>query len=144
MSRSTYPRNLHLLRKCPSGMLALASHQLAGRGRGKNAWVSSSGCLQFSLVLRLDVSMSAHVIFVQYLLGLSIVQALKTFDKELPVALKWPNDIYARRDDKWVKIGGILINSHFIDNQFTLVAGLVSTSPIASLRHASMISQKRM
>ena len=95
-------------------------------------------------MLRLDVSMSAHVIFVQYLLGLSIVQALKTFDKELPVALKWPNDIYARRDDKWVKIGGILINSHFIDNQFTLVAGLVSTSPIASLRHASMISQKRM
>ncbi|TIC30695.1 class II aaRS and biotin synthetase [Wallemia mellicola] len=119
----TLHRNTQLLKKCPDGLLALASHQLAGRGRGKNAWVSSSGCLQFSLVLRLDASKAAYVVFVQYLVGLAIIQALKSHTKDLDISLKWPNDIYALKDGKLLKIGGILINSQFIDGQFVLVVG---------------------
>lgn len=85
--------------------------------------MSSSGCLQFSLVLRLDASKAAYVVFVQYLVGLAIIQALKSHTKDLDISLKWPNDIYARKDGKLLKIGGILINSQFIDGQFVLVVG---------------------
>lgn len=74
-------------------------------------------------MLRLEASRSVSVVFVQYLIGLAIVQALKSHDETLDIKLKWPNDIYAQKDGKLLKIGGILINSHFIDGQFVLVAG---------------------
>ncbi|TIB34360.1 hypothetical protein E3P86_02819 [Wallemia ichthyophaga] len=121
-------RNTRMLRSCPHGFLALASHQVAGRGRGGNAWVSSSGCLQFSLVLRLSGTCGSRVVFVQYLIGLAVVQALRAHDPSLDIALKWPNDIYATRYNSEgaqqpLKIGGILTTSHFIDGQFILIAG---------------------
>ena len=52
----------------------------------------------FSTIVRHPVSITSHapVVFLQYLAALAIVQGIKTYDvgyKDLPVKLKWPNDI---------------------------------------------------
>lgn len=71
---------------------------MAGRGRGSNVWVSPAGALIFSTVLRhpLEKIQSAPVVFIQYLAAMAVVQGIKNYDagySELPVKLKWPNDV---------------------------------------------------
>ncbi|KAJ4481906.1 hypothetical protein J3R30DRAFT_3699149 [Lentinula aciculospora] len=104
-------------------ILSIGSHQLAGRGRGANAWISPSGCLQFSLCIP-KVPLSPHspyinttcstssfssltpsyippskLVFIQYLFALAVVEACSHPSILGPtlganVRLKWPNDIY--------------------------------------------------
>ncbi|KAL7273035.1 biotin holocarboxylase synthetase [Rhizina undulata] len=133
-------KNFNLLQRLPSGLTAVATVQVAGRGRGSNVWVSPMGALVFSTCLRhpLELGVQAPVVFVQYLVALAIVEGIKTYGqgyREMPVRLKWPNDIYAedpahnsvksdREPEKgYVKVGGILVNSSYADNQFHLVVG---------------------
>ena len=81
---------------------------------------------------------SAPVAFVQYLAGMAIVKGIKTYDgslyKDMPVKLKWPNDIYALdpvkvveggedKRENYSKIGGILVNSHYDTKEFICVVG---------------------
>ncbi len=52
----------------------------------------------FSTVVRHQVSLTSHapIVFLQYLAALAIVEGIKTYDvgyKDMPVKLKWPNDI---------------------------------------------------
>ena len=52
----------------------------------------------FSVVVRHPASLTAKapVIFLQYLAALAIVQGVKTYDvgyQDLPIKLKWPNDV---------------------------------------------------
>jgi len=54
----------------------------------------------FSLVVRHDMSITAKapVVFLQYLAALAIVEGLHSYDpgyENLPIKLKWPNDICA-------------------------------------------------
>ncbi|KAF8827395.1 uncharacterized protein C8R40DRAFT_652317 [Lentinula edodes] len=104
-------------------ILSLGSHQLSGRGRGANVWISPSGCLQFSLCMP-KVPLSPHspyinticssssfssltpsyippskLVFIQYLFALAVVEACShplILGPTLGanVRLKWPNDIY--------------------------------------------------
>ncbi|KAI9193432.1 biotin-protein ligase [Polychytrium aggregatum] len=69
-------RNYKFSQSLPEGLVCVGSHQTAGRGRGRNSWISQSGCLQFSLALRHNDHKS--IIFIQYLFGLAVVQALKS------------------------------------------------------------------
>jgi biotin--protein ligase len=86
------------------------------------------------------------VVFVQYLAAMAVVQGVKTYDSsnrtithssksryaDIPVKLKWPNDIYAlspgRSDtsnpDAYTKIGGILVNSHYNAESYIAVCGI--------------------
>ena len=91
-------RNTQILRRLPAGFTATATVQVAGRGRGTNVWVSPAGSLMFSIVVRHETSLTAKapVVFLQYLAALAIVEGIKTYDKgygNVPVRLKWPNDI---------------------------------------------------
>ena len=91
-------RNTEILRRLPAGFTATATVQVAGRGRGSNVWVSPAGSLMFSTVARHPVSLTSHapVVFLQYLAALAIVEGVKTYDtgyKDMPIKLKWPNDI---------------------------------------------------
>lgn len=125
-------RNSRLMSLLPTPLLSLASVQLAGRGRGTNIWLSLSGCLQFSLLLRTSLAVlpASKLVFVQYLFGLAVAEACRG-DGVLgklgeKVRLKWPNDLYAvtgadDRDRK--KIGGILVNTSFTGNQVEIVIG---------------------
>lgn len=128
-------KNPTLLSQLPIGTTATATTQVAGRGRGTNVWVSPPGSLMFSTVLKhsLALSNTAPVVFVQYLAALAIVAGIHGYDKgyeKLPVKLKWPNDIYAldptapEREKKYVKIGGILVNSSYSGGDYTLVTGI--------------------
>ncbi len=120
-----------MLTTMPSGLLSLASHPLAGRERGSNTWLSPSGCLQFSLLLRLSLSSfpPSKLVFIQYLFGLAVVEACRS-DSVLGalgknVRLKWPNDIYAVREglDGAKKIGGILVNTSFSRGLVDVIIG---------------------
>ncbi|KAJ3165354.1 biotin holocarboxylase synthetase [Geranomyces variabilis] len=126
----------------PSGLLCTATHQTAGRGRGANAWISPPGALMFSLAI--THAGSPHTaVFVQYLMALAVVEALKALESKLEVGIKWPNDVYARKPgvggvvgeeseekkeaglllDGWVKISGILVSSCFEAGVFRMVVG---------------------
>ncbi|KAH9941532.1 hypothetical protein B0H21DRAFT_544431 [Amylocystis lapponica] len=72
-------KNRHMLAALPTPLLSLASHQLAGRGRGTNVWLSPAGCLQFSLLLRAPCAVlpAARLVFVQYLAALAVVAACR-------------------------------------------------------------------
>lgn len=142
-------KNNSLLKHLPPGFTATATTQIAGRGRGSNVWVSPPGSLMFSTVLRhpLQLTQSAPVIFVQYIVALAIVAGIKNYEgtaySKVPVRLKWPNDIYAldpstsnyaeklagkRPTDSrdFCKIGGILVNSSYDSSasDYTLVVGV--------------------
>ena len=128
-TQSLLDRNPRLLAALPSGTISIAAQQVAGRGRGGNSWVSPLGCLIFSTVVRCPAAMASKVVFAQYLFGLAVVEAVRGLVPELPIRLKWPNDIYADlgadkpRTERYKKLGGILVNSSWAGNEFTLVIG---------------------
>jgi len=139
-------KNTRLLSSLPTPFLSLASRQLSGRGRGSNVWLSPSGCLQFSLLLRASLSSlpASQLVFVQYLAGLEVVEACR--DETVlgkwgrAVRLKWPNDIYAVVGDgesNRKKVGGILVNTSFTGGKVDIVIGcglnVLNPPPIMSL-----------
>jgi len=147
-------KNTHLLRVLPTGFTATATVQVAGRGRGSNVWVSPSGSLMFSTVIRHPMSQMSHapIVFVQYLAAMAIVNGIKSYDgylyKDMPIKLKWPNDIYALdpekvekngggRKENYTKIGGILVNSHYNSQEYIAVCGIglntANAAPTTSL-----------
>ncbi|KIW32768.1 biotin-[acetyl-CoA-carboxylase] ligase [Cladophialophora immunda] len=147
-------KNTKLLRVLPQGFTATATVQVAGRGRGSNVWVSPAGSLMFSTVIRHPMAQmqSAPVVFVQYLAAMAIVNGIKSYDgslyKDMPVKLKWPNDIFALdpakakdnggdRNDNYTKIGGILVNSHYNSKEYIAVCGIglntANAAPTTSL-----------
>ncbi|KAA8898950.1 biotin-protein ligase [Sphaerosporella brunnea] len=125
-------KNPRLLTRLPNGLTFAATTQVAGRGRGNNVWIAPPGCMIFSTIIQHHQSLAsvAPVVFIQYLVGLALVEGVKSYApgyESMPVRLKWPNDIYARdpsaATETYVKIGGILVNSSYQDNQFHLVVG---------------------
>lgn len=91
-------RNPKILSKLSTGFTVCASTQVAGRGRGSNVWVSPPGCLIFSTVINhpAHLAVSRPVVFIQYIAAIAIVEAVQSYDRgygDIPVKLKWPNDI---------------------------------------------------
>ncbi|KAJ0397651.1 hypothetical protein P43SY_000175 [Pythium insidiosum] len=107
----------------PAGVVCYTTHQLQGKGRGSNTWVSPEGCLTFSF--RSCFTDGNSLPFVQYLVSLAIVRAVEAVHplpagQTNPVRIKWPNDIYANN----VKIGGILCQSEYHNQKFTVTTGI--------------------
>jgi biotin--protein ligase len=75
---------------------------------------------------------SRPIVFIQYLAAVAIVEAIQSYGpgySELPVKLKWPNDIYARDPSKpdeisYVKVGGILSNCAYSSGNYQIVLGI--------------------
>ncbi|KAG0021769.1 biotin holocarboxylase synthetase [Podila clonocystis] len=141
-------KNFALCQKLPNGFVCNATTQVAGRGRGRNSWISAPGCLQFSMVLRHPVqARHASAVFVQYLVALAVVEAVCSMPgyEDVPLKLKWPNDIYAEApiedgsERKMIKIGGVLVNSNFSGSEFLLVIGCgintTNPNPTTSINH---------
>lgn len=151
-------KNFTLLQRLPTGLTAVATIQVSGRGRGSNSWVTPLGALVWSTVIRhaAHLGTTAPVVFIQYLVALAVVEAIKSYGDyngngeaedegyaAMPVRLKWPNDIYAAdpasASASVVKIGGILVNCSYADGQFLLVVGVglntTNAAPTTSLNH---------
>ncbi|KAF9105887.1 biotin holocarboxylase synthetase [Mortierella sp. GBA35] len=160
-------KNFGLCQQLPNGFVCNATIQVSGRGRGRNSWISPPGCLQFSMVLRHPVKAHhASAVFVQYLMALAVVESVCSLPgyEELPLRLKWPNDIYAEapldhpsqaqavsssvragvngtetHTPRMIKIGGVLVNSNFDGSEFLLVIGCgvnaTNPNPTTSINH---------
>lgn len=72
--------------------VVLTGHQLAGRGRGRNAWWSGAGCLTATFVLPVDEQLEPHQVPLLSGLGVRRAVVALTGDHER-VQLKWPNDL---------------------------------------------------
>uniref|UniRef100_A0A093VZ52 Biotin--protein ligase n=1 Tax=Talaromyces marneffei PM1 TaxID=1077442 RepID=A0A093VZ52_TALMA len=144
---SMLEKNTRLLRRLPAGFTMTATVQVAGRGRGSNVWVSPAGALIFSTVVRhpMEKMQSAPIVFIQYLAAMAVVKGIKTYDKgyeQLPIKMKWPNDVYAMDPaepdkQKYTKICGILVNSHYSSEEYVSVVGIginaTNAAPTTSL-----------
>jgi BirA family biotin operon repressor/biotin-[acetyl-CoA-carboxylase] ligase len=87
----------------PEGVIVLARHQTAGRGRLGRTWVSPVDAgLYMSLILRPQAPQS-QIPLLTIAAGIAVADAIRNVC-DLKVGLKWVNDIiYDRR-----KVGGIL------------------------------------
>ena len=67
-----------------------ATRQTGGRGRRGRSWVSLEGNLFMSLALPFAAEKSAALVLIS---SLSLLEAVKEFDQNAGVKLKWPNDV---------------------------------------------------
>jgi BirA family biotin operon repressor/biotin-[acetyl-CoA-carboxylase] ligase len=81
------------------GTVILAESQSAGRGRSGRSWVSSSGGLYFTAVLR----PSSRPGLIPLMAGVAVAEAIRRLTG-LGAELKWPNDILMGRR----KVAGVL------------------------------------
>lgn len=84
-------------------ILSFCEQQSAGRGRRGRQWISPfAQNLYFSLGIELDMPVS-QLSGLSLAVGFSLANSLRELD--IPVQLKWPNDLYL----DGVKLGGILV-----------------------------------
>lgn len=126
---------LKQLRGLKDGTVCWAARQSNGKGRGSNTWESPPGCLLFSY--KCQINNPRLLPFLQYLVSLSLVKAVRGFPncEELPLTIKWPNDLYC---GKKLKIGGVLCQSTCTSNTLfdvTIGVGLnvTNTQPTTCL-----------
>lgn len=130
-------KNPKFLQTLPCGTTFVACRQVTGKGRGRNAWVSPLGCLQFSYYFKHPI-VSEHqtttsAVLIQYLQALAVVEGIRLVPgyEDLAIHLKWPNDIYGLDyrelgpdgSPSKKKVGGILVNSFSSGNSFSIVVG---------------------
>ena len=86
------------------GVVLVAEAQSAGRGRRGKQWFSPFGCnLYFSMYWQLEQGIQAAM-GLSLVVGLAVAKVLQQ-QWQLPVRLKWPNDLYLENK----KLGGILV-----------------------------------
>ncbi len=101
----------------PEGTVVVAERQFKSRGRMHREWLSPSGGLWFSILLRPEYK---DVRPLTLIFGASISESIEKITS-LPCRFHWPNDIYV--NDR--KLGGILMESRFMGNKPEfIVAGI--------------------
>ncbi len=110
----------------PSGTVAVARDQKAGRGRRGKTWVGRAGdAYYFSGLLSFDGAQlsPARLRFFPLLAGVSVLAAVREVRRDLAhrygprddddfiLNVKWPNDVYLSRDGVTGKLAGTLVES---------------------------------
>ena len=99
------------------GVLVYADIQTAGRGRLGRSWLSRKGNFFGSLVMK----KLANPFLGTMVVSLGALDAIKNLAPELPVWLKWPNDLYYEDS----KLAGILSETvQQPDNSRAIIAGI--------------------
>ncbi|KAM8976635.1 biotin--protein ligase [Pelodytes ibericus] len=106
------------------GLIAVASQQTQGKGRGGNVWLSPKGCALITLHLSVPLSsqLGQRIAFIQHLMALAVVESVKSIPgyEDIELRVKWPNDIYY---SDLMKLGGVLVNSTLMGNTFHILIG---------------------
>lgn len=85
----------------------VAQRQIAGRGRGDNAWHATDGALTFTVVFD-QASLPVPLLRwpqVSLMTAVAVAEALESLVPDESIFVKWPNDIYCRGR----KLCGILL-----------------------------------
>lgn len=161
--------NPNWLRYLPTGFTFTATTQVAGRGRGGNVWINPKGVMATSILFRVprDAQKNFSIVTLQYLCSLALIELILSYGslrpgegvgyEEMPLRLKWPNDMYALKpeyftslgdkdntsstvdgdEQKWAKVSGALVNSQYLNDEFYLVWGggvnVLNEAPTTSL-----------
>jgi BirA family biotin operon repressor/biotin-[acetyl-CoA-carboxylase] ligase len=124
----------------PAGTLVLADRQTAGRGQQGRRWTSHPGVgIWLTLVERPNDPAAVEVLSLR--LGLRAAAALDRF-ADLPVALKWPNDLYLGKR----KLAGTLVEARWRGGRPEWVAvgfGINVVAPEGVERAAGLASATR-
>ena len=112
--------NLHTVEECkstnasliklakkgyPEGYSLLSINQTCGRGTRKKKWISISGNLFLSTLIRPNVEIS-KLSQISIIFGLSLFQFIKSLGlNKKQIKIKWPNDILIESK----KVSGILV-----------------------------------
>ncbi len=95
----------------------VTKRQNAGKGRLGRKWLWVDGNLTASLLLRIELE-PAKCAMLGFVAGVALVNTLKSFDENLHVQLKWPNDILLNGG----KLAGILLEMKSLTNKEHFVA----------------------
>ena len=105
------------------GYVLRARHQTAGRGQRGRQWASVPGMqLQVSVVAHLRAHVE-RLTLVSLLTGVAVAEAIAAC-VDVPVSLKWPNDVQVNGGDGMRKVCGILVENHPAGRQPRLVIGV--------------------
>ncbi len=96
----------------PAGTVAIATRQSSGKGQRGRQWKSSPGGLYLSLALTPNLSAS-HALLLTLCSAWGIATTLRAYN--IPVGLKWPNDLIL----DGYKLGGILTETKIHQGQIT-------------------------
>ncbi len=104
----------------PHGLVALADHQSAGRGRRGRSWLSERPAenLLFTVLLRPE-QVAETASNVTLAIGMGVRDALQP-DLDREVRIKWTNDVLV--DDR--KLVGILVESQLRGGELALAVGI--------------------
>jgi BirA family transcriptional regulator, biotin operon repressor / biotin---[acetyl-CoA-carboxylase] ligase len=111
--RSTNTVALELARAGePEGLVVVADHQTAGRGRLGRSWQAPPGSsLLVSILLRPGADAPAHrAHLLTAAVAMAAADACQSVAGFLP-SLKWPNDLVVERPEGWRKLAGVLAES---------------------------------
>jgi len=88
----------------PHGLVVTADAQTQGRGRMGRSWHSPAGLNLYVSVLLRPLAAAPRVPQISLVTAVALCRALQTVCPAVPVAVKWPNDLWARNR----KLAGIL------------------------------------
>ncbi|MBL8382410.1 MAG: biotin--[acetyl-CoA-carboxylase] ligase [Burkholderiales bacterium] len=118
----------------PSGTVLAAEAQTGGRGRRGRTWHAEPGASLAFSVLWVFSRPAAGLAGLSLVVGLAVAQALERCGAH-GIRLRWPNDLLARRDGGWAKLGGILIELAGRDREAAAVIGIgLNVRPLADAR----------
>lgn len=79
--------------------------------------------MMFSMALHLphETRLSHHLPLLQHIVAVAVVHGIRSLPgyEQLPIRIKWPNDIYYKNQ---VKLGGILVSCLSMGNSSTHTA----------------------
>ena len=100
------------------GTVILAETQEKGRGRLERIWLSPSGGLWFTIILRTELK-EKELPEVTLIAAYSVASVIDG-EYGIKAIIKWPNDIYYRQS----KLGGILTEVEKVNGSVFLIIGI--------------------
>ncbi|MDD2840178.1 MAG: biotin--[acetyl-CoA-carboxylase] ligase [Rickettsiales bacterium] len=121
---------MNIVKTFPNDTVIVAQSQSNGKGKSNRIWNSeNNGNLYFSLILDAN-SDKLNYSQISFLSGLAMREAIKKFDKNNSILLKWPNDILINEK----KCCGILLEFDILSKSLVIGIGInIETHPINTI-----------